>query len=105
MEQQADKQLVAVELPRRVGSGLRARRGARRHAGPDPDGVGTLPIAFGTGMGADSLRPLGVCVAGGLVFSKVLTLYITPVIFLYLEQLGAWLKRGGARLGPRAEAA
>ncbi len=40
--------------------------------------MGTLPIAFGSGMGADSRRPLGVCVAGGLLFSQVLTLYITP---------------------------
>jgi hydrophobe/amphiphile efflux-1 (HAE1) family protein len=66
--------------------------------------MGTLPIAFGTGMGADSRRPLGICVAGGLVFSQVLTLYITPVIFLYLEKLSAWLKRS-VRFGPRAEAA
>jgi HAE1 family hydrophobic/amphiphilic exporter-1 len=66
--------------------------------------MGTLPIAFGTGMGADSRRPLGICVAGGLVFSQVLTLYITPVIFLYLEKLSAWLKQG-ARFGRRTEAA
>ncbi|HEY1926545.1 MAG TPA: efflux RND transporter permease subunit [Caulobacteraceae bacterium] len=57
--------------------------------------MGTLPIAFGVGMGADSRRPLGICVAGGLIFSQVLTLYITPVIFIYLERakasaLGLW---------------
>jgi HAE1 family hydrophobic/amphiphilic exporter-1 len=57
--------------------------------------MGTLPIALGTGMGADSRRPLGVCVAGGLVFSQVLTLYITPVIYLYLERLGTYLKGRG----------
>jgi HAE1 family hydrophobic/amphiphilic exporter-1 len=56
--------------------------------------MGTLPIAFGTGMGADSRRPLGICVAGGLLFSQVLTLYITPVIFVYLENLSERLKRG-----------
>ncbi|HWY63072.1 MAG TPA: efflux RND transporter permease subunit [Rhizomicrobium sp.] len=53
--------------------------------------MGTLPIVFGTGMGSESRRPLGLCVAGGLLFSQLLTLYITPVIYVYLDNLGHWL--------------
>ena len=50
--------------------------------------MGTLPIALGTGMGADSRRPLGLCVTGGLLLSHLLTLNITPVIYIYLDNLG-----------------
>ncbi len=54
---------------------------------------GTMPIALGYGEGADARQPLGLAVVGGLVVSQFLTLYITPVIYLYLDRLQTWLQR------------
>ena len=62
---------------------------------------GTLPIALGYGEGADARQPLGLAVVGGLVVSQFLTLYITPVIYLYLERFQEWLQ-GEGKTAPEA---
>src|SRR5437016_12349143 len=60
--------------------------------------IGTLPIALGIGAGAESRRPLGLAVVGGLFFSQFLTLYVTPVFFVVAERararLAKWRGRG-----------
>jgi len=61
---------------------------------------GSLPIALGTGAGAELRQPLGVAVVGGLVLSQLLTLYITPVIYLYLDRFDRLIKR---RIEPQLE--
>ena len=55
--------------------------------------MGTLPIALGMGAGAEARRPLGLAVVGGLVVSQILTLYFTPVYYIYLDRFQAWLGR------------
>jgi len=55
--------------------------------------LGTLPIALGAGAGAESRRPLGVAVVGGLAFSQFVTLYITPVIYTYFDHLQQRFRR------------
>jgi hydrophobic/amphiphilic exporter-1 (mainly G- bacteria), HAE1 family len=58
---------------------------------------GALPIALGAGAGAELRQPLGVAVVGGLLVSQLLTLYITPVVYIYLDKVDHLLKR---RLDP-----
>ena len=63
--------------------------------------LGGLPLALGTGMGSEMRRPLGITIVGGLIFSQALTLFTTPVIYLYMDRLNNWVGRLGFASGPR----
>jgi multidrug efflux pump len=58
---------------------------------------GALPLALGNGIGAELRRPLGVAIVGGLLLSQLVTLYTTPVIYLYMERFQDWLHARTAR--------
>jgi HAE1 family hydrophobic/amphiphilic exporter-1 len=67
--------------------------------------MGTLPIAIGFGSGGETRQPLGLAVVGGLLLSQLLTLYITPVIYIYLDRAGTWIanRRGRRHIPAQAE--
>jgi hypothetical protein len=60
---------------------------------------GGLPIALGRGNGSELRRPLGIAIVGGLMVSQMLTLYTTPVVYLYMDRFRAWVS-GGKTLRP-----
>jgi HAE1 family hydrophobic/amphiphilic exporter-1 len=74
--------------------------------------MGTLPIAIGFGAGSEARRPLGLAVVGGLLFSQFLTLFVTPVFFLYMDRFQGGIRHlfgkgkgavaAGSEVSPRA---
>ena len=66
--------------------------------------LGALPLALGTGVGSELRRPLGIAIVGGLIVSQMLTLYTTPVIYLYLDHVRLWFERVRAGRGRRVAA-
>ena len=65
--------------------------------------LGALPLAIGMGDGGELRQPLGIAIVGGLALSQVLTLYSTPVIYLYMDQFSGWIRRKrGLGVGPLA---
>jgi multidrug efflux pump subunit AcrB len=59
--------------------------------------LGALPLALGTGVGSELRRPLGISIVGGLIFSQMLTLYTTPVVYIYMDRLRMWIDRKRGR--------
>jgi multidrug efflux pump subunit AcrB len=62
--------------------------------------LGGLPLALGTGTGAELRQPLGITIVGGLMVSQLLTLYTTPVVYLYMDNMRLWFERRRNRLHP-----
>jgi multidrug efflux pump subunit AcrB len=62
--------------------------------------LGGVPLAVGTGMGSELRRPLGIAIVGGLIVSQVLTLYTTPVIYLYMDRVNTWISKFGFAKSP-----
>jgi multidrug efflux pump len=55
--------------------------------------LGAVPLAIGFGVGGELRRPLGIAIVGGLIFSQMLTLYTTPVVYLYMDRFRLWLEK------------
>ena len=55
--------------------------------------LGAVPLAFGSGVGSELRKPLGICIIGGLLVSQVMTLFTTPVIYLFFGRIAAWVAR------------
>jgi multidrug efflux pump len=66
--------------------------------------LGALPLAFGTGEGSEMRAPLGIAIVGGLIVSQLLTLYTTPVVYLYMDRVRIWSENRRARRGPQGPA-
>ncbi|MBV9611408.1 MAG: efflux RND transporter permease subunit, partial [Acidobacteriaceae bacterium] len=66
--------------------------------------LGGLPLALGTGTGSELRRPLGITIVGGLIVSQALTLYTTPVIYVYMDRFSLWLSRMVRGYHPEAPA-
>jgi multidrug efflux pump len=64
--------------------------------------LGALPLALGSGVGSELRRPLGITIVGGLILSQMLTLFTTPVVYIYMDRLQTWI--GGVRAHSRAGA-
>jgi len=61
--------------------------------------LGAVPLAIGQGNGAELRQPLGISIVGGLILSQLLTLYTTPVVYLYIDRIRGWIGRQKARFG------
>ncbi|HEY8014544.1 MAG TPA: efflux RND transporter permease subunit, partial [Dongiaceae bacterium] len=66
--------------------------------------LGALPLAIGLGQGGELRQPLGISIVGGLIVSQLLTLYTTPVVYLYFDRLRFWTDRRWRRRHPIVEA-
>jgi multidrug efflux pump subunit AcrB len=67
--------------------------------------LGAVPLAVGTGVGSELRRPLGITIIGGLIVSQLLTLYTTPVVYIYLDRLRLWWERARTKNRREEEAA